>query len=93
MDFYNFLIPEHAEDLLSVREESSALRYEIELLPIDCSSNCSNISFHSLSSNTQIEHIMGFMDSLELPEIHKVLTADLEEKSYSKKGTFLKTQL
>jgi len=83
-------MPEDREDLLSLRSESHKLTEDIELLPIDCSPSS---KIFSINSFAQMEHIMGFMDSLELPEIHKVLTADLEEKSYSKKGTFLKTQL
>lgn len=83
MNFDNFLMQDSSQELLSLRRESVRLREDVELLPVD---SPSNLNICAPDSFSQIERIMDFMDSLELPESQRVSTEEPQSKSCGKKA-------
>ena len=83
MNFDNFLMQDSSQELLSLRRESVRLREDVELLPVD---SPSNLNICAPGSFSQIERIMDFMDSLELPESQRVSTDGPQSKSCGNKA-------
>jgi hypothetical protein len=88
MDFENFLVLEAKEDLMSGTTNPLMLHEEIELLPVQGVPNVESL-FHD--SQTKMEHIMSFIDELELPEVKSDLIQNWKGSVISKKATTRKS--